>query len=197
MPDKKETQDGTYLTGKLLLAMPTLGDPRFHRAVILMCAHDEHGAMGLVVNHQMADIKFEHLLKQINLASDIQVDPDKLSLHVMSGGPVDPARGFLLHGSDFSTDDTIKINDEYFVTGTVDSLKKAVQKGGPDKMCFILGYAGWGAGQLDAEIQQNAWLVVDADPDLVFSSDIENAWSRAVQKLGFDPAMLSGDAGRA
>ena len=157
-----------YLAGKLLLAMPSMGDPRFHRAVIFICSHDEEGAMGLVVNHTMPGIEFNDLVGQLKLESDIKVDFEELNLPVMYGGPVETARGFLLHSGDFSREDTMKINKSYGVTGTVDALKDIASGDKPENLLFILGYAGWEAGQLDSELQQNAWLVADSDPDLIF-----------------------------
>ena len=194
MASEKENH---YLNGKLLLAMPSIGDPRFNKAVIFLCAHDERGAMGLVINNRLPGLEFTAMLEQIGIISDIKVDLEKLSLPIMGGGPVEGARGFMLHSNEFSDSDTIKVDDHYGVTGTVDALKKVVEGQGPDDMLFILGYAGWEAGQLDAEIQDNAWLVVDADHDLVFNTQPEEKWQLAVQKLGFDPAMLSAQSGRA
>ncbi len=186
-----------YLTGKLLLAMPSLGDSRFDHAVILMCAHDENGAMGLVINHTLEDVKFENLLEELGIKSDIKLDPKSLSIPVLSGGPVDHARGFLLHSNDFVHKETISIDERYHVTGTIDALQAVAKGKGPDNMLFILGYAGWTAGQIEREIQDNAWLVVEPDETLIFGVDPAQKWQSAVQKLGFDPAMLTGDAGQA
>jgi putative transcriptional regulator len=192
--DKEKKPD--RLAGRLLLAMPQMGDPRFHKAVIFICAHDEKGAMGLVVNHILPGLELGELLKQM------KVDPAAISRKsasspVMSGGPVEAARGFILHSSDFFQPDTVKISGDISVTGTVEALKAIATDTGPEKMLFMLGYAGWGAGQLDQEMQQNAWLVADADPGLVFGSGTEEKWDRAVRQLGIDPVMLSVDAGRA
>ncbi|MCB1592100.1 MAG: YqgE/AlgH family protein [Alphaproteobacteria bacterium] len=188
-----------YLTGKLLLAMPSMGDPRFERAVVFMCSHDEHGAMGLVVNHTLPGIAFHELVKQLDLRSDIVVDLKALRMPVMNGGPVESARGFLLHSPDFNREETVVISGdhEYGVTGTVEAVQDIVCGKGPDNLLFILGYAGWSAGQLDWEIQQNAWLVADADPSIIFDPDNDAKWGKAVGQLGFDPGMLSGTAGNA
>ncbi len=187
-------QDPAYLTGRLLLAMPAMGDPRFHKAVIYMCAHDENGAMGLVINHVLPGIDLTQLLEQLNITPEQDKTPDT---PVLSGGPVETARGFVLHSSDFSQSDTIKIDEKFSVTGTIDALKTIASGEGPDKMLFILGYAGWGSGQLDQEIQQNAWLVTDADPELIFAAAPDEKWDKAIGQMGIDPAMLSGQAGRA
>ncbi len=192
-----EQKNSNYLTGKLLLAMPQMGDPRFHKAVILICAHDENGAMGLVINRVQPAVKFSQLLEQLSIPSDIEI-PDKVpDIPVMCGGPVEAARGFLLHSNDFKQDDTINIDEAFSVTGTIDALKQVAGGKGPENMLFILGYAGWSAEQLEQEIQQNAWLVVDPDHEIIFGDDPEIKWVKAVQKLGVDPAMLSGEAGRA
>lgn len=189
--------DSHSLAGKILLAMPGMGDPRFYRAVIFLCAHDENGAMGLVVNHTLADIDFPELLQQLKISSDIKIDFSKLSIPVMSGGPVDGSRGFLLHSSEFRQSDTIVIDESYSVTGTIDALKEIAVGKGPQKLLFILGYAGWGAGQLDRELQENAWLVSDPDPEIIFADNPDEKWARAVQKMGIDPVMLSATSGRA
>ncbi|MCB1650426.1 MAG: YqgE/AlgH family protein [Alphaproteobacteria bacterium] len=193
-----DKSDGAFLTGKLLLAMPGLSDPRFHRAVILVCAHDENGAMGLVLNHSLPGLPFTRILDSLNLSSDIQVDPAALDIPVICGGPVEPGRGFLLHSAEFSCPDTLKINQDVSVTGTVDTLKDVASGKGPARFLFILGYAGWDSGQLESEIQHNSWLVSEPTPELLFETeDEESKWTKAVQTLGFDPTMLSGDAGRA
>jgi len=194
------SQNSNYLVGKLLLALPSMGDPRFHRAVIFICAHDEEGAMGLVINHEMPGVEFKELVGQLKLESDIKIDFEKLKLPVLCGGPVESARGFLLHSDDFSREDTMRVEGDaygYGVSGTVDAIKDIAKGDGPDDLLFILGYAGWDAGQLDAEIAQNSWLVVEPDPELIFGGDAEDKWTRAVNKLGVDPAMLSSISGSA
>lgn len=196
---KKEqpSNKGSYLKGKLLIAMPSMVDTRFERAVIFMCAHDDEGAMGLVINNTMPEIEFVDLIKQLKIESDIKVDMEKLNMPVMCGGPVESARGFLLHSGDYTNKDTLNVSEDFGVTGTVDALKEVALGDGPDDMLFILGYAGWTAGQLDEEIQQNTWLVVDADPDIIFADSPDDKWQHAVEALGIDPAMLSMTAGRA
>lgn len=185
------------LTGKLLLAMPNMTDPRFHRAVIFMCTHDDNGAMGLVVNKKLAGIQFGHLLEQLKIISDITIDRSKSSIPVMAGGPVEESRGFILHSMDFKQPDTVIIDETYGVTGTIEALRTIAVGQGPGKMMFLLGYAGWGSGQLEQEIQDNAWLVVEPDQEIIFDLAHDEKWTRSVQKLGFDPAMLSSEVGRA
>jgi putative transcriptional regulator len=190
-------QNQNYLKGKLLLAMPSMGDPRFDRAVIFICSHDKEGAMGLVINHALPDIDFSDLVKQLKVKSEIKINFEKMDLPVMYGGPVESARGFLLHSGDFIRAETMQINQLYGVTGTLDALKDIALGKGPENLMFILGYAGWEAGQLESEIMQNVWLITEPDEDLIFAANHQNKWTQAVGKLGIDPAMLSTESGSA
>lgn len=182
------------LTGKLLIAMPQMGDPRFHRAVIFVCAHDVNGAMGLVINHTLPGVDLNELLAQLEIADAM---PQSHDIPVMSGGPVETARGFILHKGNFQHIESLKIESDIYVTGTLDALRAIARGQGPKDMLFILGYAGWSAGQLDAEMQHNSWLVVDADPDIMFTHHPEEIWERAIKKIGIDPYMLASDVGHA
>lgn len=185
------------LAGKFLLAMPGMGDPRFHKAVILVCAHDSSGAMGLVINNALPGVGMAALLKQLNIVAD-NADPGAtLDIPVMNGGPVENARGFILHSGEFRQADTIRISEDISVTGTIDALRAVAAGNGPKEMIFILGYSGWTAGQLDQEIQDNAWLVFDADPAVIFDTRAEQKWDTVIRKMGIDPAMLSSNTGRA
>lgn len=177
--------------------MPTLGDPRFEKALIFICAHDDKGAMGIVINHVLPDVDFLGLLEQLNVKSDIDLKAGQINIPVMRGGPVETARGFMLHDRQFNTADTIFVGQDYGVTGTLDALSKIVTGQGPENLIFALGYAGWAAGQLEQEIQQNAWLVSDPDPDLIFKTAHTHMWDKAVRGLGIDPVLFSGQAGSA
>lgn len=190
-------EEKDFMTGRLLLAMPQMGDPRFHKAVIYVCAHDENGAMGLVINSVLPGVDMSELLSQLNIDLKDEIKKSAVDMPVLSGGPVETARGFVLHSSDFQQDDTIEINEKVGVTGTIDALKAIAAGKGPEKMLFLLGYAGWSKGQLDQEIQQNAWLITEADSELIFSATPDEKWDLAVKKLGIDPGMLSGSAGSA
>lgn len=187
----------TTLTGKILLAMPGMSDPRFHRAVILMCAHDENGAMGLVINHQLPGIDLTQLLEQLNIHAEGENAAEIPDVPVMSGGPIENARGFLLHTNDFHQQGSVPVSSELSVTGTIDALKAVAAGDHPEKMIFVLGYAGWTEGQLDLELQDNVWLVSEADETLIFSTPSDEKWTSAMKKMGIDPALLSGEAGRA
>lgn len=185
------------LAGKILLAMPNMDDPRFHRAVILVCAHDENGAMGLVINHPLPGLSFANMLDELNIPHE-DVKPETLSdIAVYGGGPVENARGFILHSRDFGLYDTIAITDDIGVTGTVDGLRAVAAGEGPKQMIFVLGYSGWTAGQLEKEIRDNVWLVAELDQNLLFSIPVDEKWAYGIKTLGVDLAMLSGDAGRA
>jgi putative transcriptional regulator len=190
---KQKTSDVGYLTGQLLVAMPQMRDPRFARSVIYMCAHNADGAMGLVVNRRVGSITFDDLLQQLGLGPNRR--NDEIRIHF--GGPVEQGRGFVLHSSDYQQSGTMRVDDGVALTATLDILKEMAAGGGPRRSLLALGYAGWGPGQLDAEIQANGWLQVPADEELVFDDNIDNKWERAIGKIGVDFSMLSGDAGHA
>lgn len=182
-----------YLEGQLLIAMPSMGDERFQRTVIFMCAHSAQGAMGLVVNRLAEQIEFRDLLQQLR----IDVPAMRQEMQVHSGGPVESGRGFVLHTTDYFQESTLRVSDEIGLTATADILKSIASGDGPRRSMLALGYAGWAPGQLDAEIQANGWLHVPADLELVFDDDLGSKWERAVQKVGIDPSFLSMDAGHA
>ncbi len=190
---KQDGSESGYLTGQLLIAMPNMRDPRFEKTVIYMCVHNAEGAVGLVVNRQIDSITFPDLLRQLNIESS-DTPPD-LPIHF--GGPVETGRGFVLHSTDYGQAGTIMVGDLIGLTATVDILKDMAAHRGPRNSLLALGYAGWGPGQLDGEIQQNAWLNVPADEGLIFDSEIDTKWSRAIAKIGIDLSLLSGDAGHA
>lgn len=188
----KAATDNDYLKGKLLLAMPDMGDPRFSRSVIFICAHDKNGAMGLVVNQTITGIDGQELLEQFDIIPDQGFD-----IPIYHGGPVETSRGFILHSNDYLQSDTVPVVEGFSVTGTIDALRAAAKGEGPKHLLFALGYSGWTAGQLDNELQQNAWLVVDADPELIFTTPKDHLWAEALKRTGIDPAMLSPSGGRA
>ncbi len=194
---EKILKEPEFLKGKLLIAMPNMGDTRFERAVVFMCDHDENGAMGLIVNQTIPEIEFSDLVNQLKIHSDITIGTPVTDMIVMNGGPVEAARGFLLHSGEFNKKDTMTFGSDYGVTGTVDALKDVIQGCGPAQKLFMLGYAGWGAGQLEAELQHNSWLVVEPDPAIIFHDDNTEKWAMAIAKLGFEPGMLSVVSGRA
>jgi putative transcriptional regulator len=183
----------SVLTGKLLVAMPQMSDPRFARSVVYLCAHSEDGAMGLVVNRVIDSLSFPNLLDQLGL----EPGPGVGEVPIHFGGPVESSRGFVLHSADYVQDSTLVIEDEIALTATLDVLRAIAHGRGPARSVLALGYAGWAPGQLDAEIQANGWLVVPADVDLVFGVDNEAKWNQAIAKLGIDISLLSAEAGHA
>ena len=189
--DNGET--GGYLTGQLLIAMPSMRDARFARTVIFMCAHNQNGAMGLVINRLVGAITFPDLLDQLG----IQTTADTEEIRVHFGGPVESGRGFVLHSSDYNQDSTLEVDSKIALTATIDILRDIATGSGPRQRLMALGYAGWGPGQLDLEIQDNGWLHVEADDELIFGDDLSNKWERAIGKLGVSVSMLSDEAGHA
>jgi len=193
MTKKLDDTDNLYMTGQLLVAMPQMRDPRFARSVIYMCAHSADGAMGLVVNRRVGSITFDDLLQQLNIGPNKRND----EIRVHFGGPVEQGRGFVLHSSDYLQTGSVRVDDQVALTATLDILKELAAGGGPRKSLLALGYAGWGPGQLDAEIQANGWLSVSSDEALVFDADLDHKWERAIGKIGIDFSQLSGEAGHA
>jgi putative transcriptional regulator len=182
-----------YLTGQFLIAMPQMRDPRFERTVVYMCAHSAEGAMGIVVNRGLDDMTFGDLLDQLEIAPPETAD----TIRIHFGGPVDSGRGFVLHSTDYMHESSMLVADGVALTATVDVLKAISEGTGPRRRLLALGYAGWGAGQLDDEIRDNAWLNVAADTDILFDEDLPHKWERAIHMLGFDFSALSADAGHA
>lgn len=185
-------EDG-YLGGQMLVAMPSMQDPRFAGTVICLVAHSPDGAMGIVVNKPMEALSFDDLLKQLGL----EPVPPQRRIRLLQGGPVDGGRGFVLHTADWSTDGSLAVTKEFQMTASVDILKAIAGGGGPRRGILALGYAGWGPGQLENEIQRNAWLNVSPDEDLLFGEADAGKWRHALAKLKVDPLLLSGTAGHA
>ena len=196
-----ESEGRRYLDGQLLIAMPVMGDPRFERSVIYLCAHSAEGALGIIVNRPAGSIDFPGLLVQLDIikkADQIKLPQNAETLRVLKGGPVETGRGFVLHSSDFFIQDaTLRIDHDICLTATIDILKAIARGTGPKHAILALGYAGWAAGQLESEIQDNGWLHCDADSDLIFGGDVEEKYARALRKIGIDPGMLSNEAGHA
>ena len=187
--------DGGFLDGRLLIAMPTMTDPHFEKAVILLCHHTPETAMGLVLNRTMPGVAFADILKQLKVRRPASAAPE-LTVHY--GGPVQTSRGFVLHSDDYRADDaTMRVAPGIALTAAMDVVKALGRPGGPARAFFALGYAGWGAGQLESELQDNAWLVGEADEAIVFGAEPELKWAQALARIGVDPAMLSGASGHA
>jgi len=183
----------TYLTGQLLIAMPAMTDPNFRQTVTYICEHSEHGALGLVINRPL-DIDLGRIFEQLSMSSS---DPELASKPIMSGGPVQTERGFVIHESGEAWETSASITDSIHVTTSQDILTSMAAGNGPTRAMVALGYAGWGAGQLEFEITENAWLSVPANSQILFDIPFENRWKEAAGLLGIDLATLSTDAGHA
>ena len=188
-----DTSDELYLSGQLLIAMPGMTDPRFEKSVVYVCAHNSDGAMGLLVNRPIDSLTFPELLEQL----EINPRGNEKPIRVLFGGPVEQARGFVLHSPDYLQDVSLVVDENIALTATIDILRAIAEGSGPNHCLLALGYAGWGAGQLDAEIKNNGWLCVGADEDLIFGTDLDHKWGKAMAKIGIDPRMLSDSAGHA
>ena len=185
-----------FLSGKLLLAMPGMADPRFERAVIALCVHDENGAIGVGIGHKRAGIGFRGLLKQLDI--DPGQAPDCAVHH---GGPVEPGRGFVLHSTDWGGQDSLQVNGPkgvlFAMTGTMDVLKAIAEGRGPSKWIVALGYAGWGEDQLDQEMTRHGWFAAHADKAILFDTPTDERWAAAFKAEGIDPRLLASETGAA
>lgn len=187
------SQEAAYLTGQCLVAMPGMEDPRFEYSVVYMCNHSNEGAMGMILNREMPDMKFSQMLEQLNIPCTPACD----GVPVHFGGPVEPGRGFVVHSADFMSDSSAMVDDRRALTATLDILRAIAEGRGPLQSILTLGYAGWAADQLEDEMRQNAWLVVPADDELLFGKDQSKKWHYAIEKLGINVAMLSSNSGSA
>lgn len=190
----KPKADGAGLEGQFLIAMPGIGDPRFHRSVIFVCAHSDEGAMGLIVNQASDGLNFSDLLEQLEIETE---DAARAALPVRIGGPVESTRGFVLHSADYGEDGALEISGGYRLTGTVDILRDIAKGKGPAQHMIALGYTGWAPGQLEQELQQNGWLACDAESEIVYADDDKAKWVQALSKLGISPELLSAGGGSA
>jgi len=187
--------DASSLTGRLLIAMPGIGDPRFEHAVILVCAHGPDHAMGLRLDRPAPGVDLKTVLDKL----DAPAPDEARGRVVLMGGPVERERGFVLHTDDWMTsDDSLPFGDGLAMTGTREALSAMTDAAlGPRRSALLLGYAGWGEGQLEEELADNVWLTADPDLDLIFDADHDTKWTRALARLGVDAAMLSSQGGRA
>ncbi len=185
-------ETATFLTGQFLLAMPGIGDPRFAQAVIAMCAHDEQGALGIGIGAEIAGLGLHDVLKQVDITPG---DVPNAPIHF--GGPVETRRGFVLHSRDWAGQDTIDVAGKWSLSGTLDVLRAIADRKGPARWLVALGYAGWGAGQLDAEMTRHGWLNVDDDEGMLFDSAADGRWTRGFACAGIDPRLLGSESGHA
>jgi putative transcriptional regulator len=189
-----ENPRARFLDGQLLIAMPGMGDLRFERSVIFLCAHSPDGAMGLIVNKPAPELSFADLLAQLKIPATI----DLKGTRVHFGGPVEHGRGFVLHTADYAVEESsMRVTEAFAMTATVDILQDIARGAGPRQSLLALGYAGWGPGQLESEIQANGWLTAPADVELVFGPADAEKWGAALRSISIDPRLLSAEGGRA
>jgi putative transcriptional regulator len=189
------------LVGRFLVAAPSMPDERFQKSVVFICKHDDEGALGIIVNNKVDDLPLGQVYKQLGIA----VPEVAIELPVLFGGPVETTRGLVLHSADYKREETLLIDGGLALTASLEILKDMADGSGPKQAWLALGHSGWSPGQLDREMQDNAWLVVDADPNLVFDPDFDAKWQRALDRLGgktspgghFDLASYSHQTGRA
>jgi putative transcriptional regulator len=188
------------LDGHFLIAMPNMKDSRFARTVIFLCAHSREGAMGFVVNRSLEAPSIPDFFRQLSIVSEDELDqlPSSVKASTLySGGPVEPGRGFVLHSAEFMTDTTLPVSEGVCLTATLEILRAISTGTGPAKSLLALGYSGWASGQLEQEIAANGWLTAPADQSILFDCENELKYNRALETLGVDPLLLSGDSGHA
>lgn len=184
--------EAQYLSGRLLLALPGIGDPRFEHAAIAMCAHDDNGALGVGIGHLRGGISFRDLLE------DLGIEPGEApDCPVHHGGPVETGRGFVLHSDDWHGEGTITVEPLGALSGSLDVLRAIAEGRGPSRWLFALGYSGWGPGQLDEEMRRHGWFAAEGKPDVIFSTPAEQRWNAIWHAEGIDPALLTNQTGRA
>lgn len=182
------------LAGKLLLATPTIGDTRFNQTLIYLHEHNAEGAMGFVINQQAEDIVLTDIIESLELPDAERPTNDP----VFIGGPVDTGRGFVLHDSTYKSSSTVfNANGQIGVTATLDVLEVLCSRHPIENAIILLGYSGWGAGQLEQELIENAWLICDFNLDLIFAIAPEKKYQAGMRLMGIDPGMLSSDQGSA
>lgn len=185
-------QSAHFLTGQFLLAMPGIGDPRFERAIIAMCAHDAAGAIGIGIGAPIAGLRLHGVLEQLEIEPGVAPDAP-----VHLGGPVEPRRGFVLHARDWEGQDTIDVAGRWALSGTTDVLRAIATGTGPSRWLIALGYAGWGEGQLDREMTRVGWFSTSGEVSLLYDVAAGERWERGFAGAGVDPRLLVGGAGRA
>lgn len=194
MLKQTKPEDITDLSNHLLVAAPDLNESPWARMVILMCAHDEEGSMGVIINKTADDIKFSDILEGMELKATDNAMPLPT---VYEGGPVDAQRGFVLHSTDYAHESSLPVSGDYALSANVDIVEAIADNKGPKNLHFCLGYCGWGAGQIEQEIAENSWIVLPADENIIFRTEPERRYGKCLEKIGIDPARLSTTVGRA
>jgi putative transcriptional regulator len=184
--------EAQYLSGRLLLAMPGMFDQRFDRSVIAMCLHDENGAFGIGIGHLRQGVRFHSLLEELGIAPGVAPDCE-----VHHGGPVEPGRGFVLHSTDWGGQGTTEVAGLFALSASLDVLRAIAEGRGPSRWLIALGYAGWGAGQLENELRHHGWVTAPLHRKILFDVPFDQRWKRTLRAQGIDPALLANVTGRA
>ena len=195
----KNKRERGFLDGQFLIAMPGMADANFARTVVYICAHSDDGAMGFVINRPQ-QLSFSDVLLHLDLIGEdevIRMPGSTLDFPIRSGGPVESGRGFVLHSDDYLSESSIPVSDDICLTATLDIVRAISRGRGPQRGLMMLGYAGWGAGQIENEIGANGWLSCPAQEDLIFDTNLDSKYERALGLMGINPAMLSAEAGHA
>ncbi|MEW9616287.1 YqgE/AlgH family protein [Shinella sp. S4-D37] len=195
----KNKRERGFLDGQFLIAMPGMADANFTRTVVYICAHSDDGAMGFVINRSQ-QLNFSDVLLHLDLLGEdevIRLPGATLDFPIRCGGPVESGRGFVLHSDDYMSESSIPVSDDICLTATLDIVRAISRGRGPEKGLMMLGYAGWGAGQIENEIGANGWLSCPAHEELIFDTNLDSKYERALGLMGITPAMLSAEAGHA
>jgi putative transcriptional regulator len=195
----KNRRERGFLDGQFLIAMPGMADANFTRTVVYICAHSDDGAMGFVINRPQ-QLNFSDVLLHLDLLGEdevIRLHGATLDFPIRCGGPVESGRGFVLHSDDYMSESSIPVSDDICLTATLDIVRAISRGRGPEKGLMMLGYAGWGAGQIENEIGANGWLSCPAQEELIFDTNLDSKYERALALMGISPAMLSAEAGHA
>ena len=191
---KKSFNPKGYLVGKILVATPFMEDARFEHSVIYLCGHDQYGAIGLTINKPLNSLTFQDLLAQLEIHTSMLTTK---RVPMYAGGSVEVSRGFVLHSKEYQSDSTVMVGESFYITATLDILRALAHGNGPKNFLLTLGYSGWGAGQLELELQENLWMVVDPTYELVFNTSLDLKWKASMALLGVNPNVLNMEAGRA
>jgi putative transcriptional regulator len=195
----KNRRERGFLDGQFLIAMPGMSDANFARTVVYICAHSADGAMGFVINRPQ-QLNFSDVLLHLDLLGEdevIRLPGETRDFPIRSGGPVESGRGFVLHSDDYLSESSIPVSDDICLTATLDIVRAISRGRGPQRGLMMLGYAGWGAGQIENEIGANGWLSCPAEEELIFDTNLDNKYERALGLMGISPAMLSVEVGHA
>ncbi len=189
---KKKVSKSSFLTGKILIASPSMLDPRFDKSVIYICEHSLNGAMGIIINQPIKEIQLNEIFSQMNIKSIGK----NFNRDVYFGGPVETTRGFILHSSDYQMPETIHLDNEVSLSSSTEILQSIAKGKGPENYFMAFGYAGWSSGQLDEEIKDNSWLHTEADNKMLWHYENKEKWNKALYKIGIKPGSLINESGR-